>query len=83
MMILLLRLQHSKQMILQRRDELAGEAEKMSSQEKDALFSKLFPSYGDEIADPELKSLEMGHTLSTESGITLSRAQSQLLLLLE
>jgi hypothetical protein len=76
-------LETAKEMILQRRDKLAGEAEKMSSQEKDALFSKLFSSYGDELADPELKSLEMGYTLSTESGITLSRARSQLLSLLE
>ena len=76
-------LEKGKEKILQRREELAGETEKMISQEKDTFFSKLFPGYGDELAEPELKSREMGNTLSTESGITLSRARSQLLSLLE
>jgi hypothetical protein len=76
-------LKTAEERILQRRQELAGETEKISSQEKNAFFSKLFPSYGDELAEPELKSREMAQMLSTESGITLSRARTQLLSLLE
>jgi hypothetical protein len=76
-------LETAKEMILKRREEIAGQAEKMNSQEMDALFSKLFPGYGDDLADPELYSLEMGQMLATKSGISLPQARSQLLSLLE
>jgi len=73
----------AKEKILQIREELARETKRISSQEKNAPFSKLFPGYGDELAEPEPKSLEMGNRLSEESRITLSLARSELLSLLE
>lgn len=76
-------LETSKDVILQRREALAGEVGNVGSQEIDAFFSKIFPSYGEDPVDPEIMSVKIGHTLSTKSGMTLSRARSHLLSLLE
>lgn len=77
------KLKTAKEKILQIGEELARETKRTSSQEKNAPFSKLFSGYGDELAEPEAKSLEMGKWLSGESRITLSPARSELLSLLE